>query len=203
MRRYECFCGKTVNIANFDHLWMLMLQKTVQKMESMLADSDAVDLFNATYKDYKEKSEETVLCPYCKGITIFELRVNRYATMYYLPGRKYETFPLEVPEMLKEFNCTCEKSVDTHDLQSQRTMIPEADILIEQVVQAFEDHEGVEDYYRRLYSVGRRVITCPHCLGITVVACDAMGNGLSGDYYAKKDEVVGEEFDIALLDMYR
>lgn len=195
MRRYTCFCDTLLFISSYEDLWSMMPQKTAMSLEGSLNAHDALSIFNCTYKSYKDQCREAVLCPACSGISIFELRVNHYANMYYLPEKHYEPFLLAPPALLSQFICACDKSIDTSNLQNQWTMIPQDELLLDHVAQAFEDHESVDDYYRRLYSVGRRVITCPHCSGITVAECDSDGNGLKGVFYAKKDELVGDEFE--------
>ena len=199
MRMYECFCENVVELGNEEHLWSFIPHKTVKKMERKIGDPDGPEYFYKTESSHKEGCMETILCPFCNGISVFELRGNRFATLYNLPEKHYEPFTLERPDTLTTFSCSCGKHVETTDFKNQWTMIPEDDLAQEHVGEAFEDGGTVEDYYKNLYEVGRRVITCPHCHGMTVVECDSEGNGVKADYYVRKEEELGDEFDLSLL----
>lgn len=194
---YTCFCSEELVQRYGKYTLSIVPQAIIKKMEQEIPQYNSIFYFYSTFtfKTNHGPSDCAVLCPSCGGLSIYKDIEDAVLVFYYLPEKRYEHFPLEPPELLREFTCTCGKAVDTSGLTNQWTIIPEYIPERERIALVFRKHGTVAEYYERLYDVGKRMIACPHCLGVTTIQCDQQGNGISAEYFTKRQETTSTASD--------
>lgn len=184
MLEEECFCHNPADIAYFGHQWTLVPPATLLKMESMLGHPDGKEYFYRTCKSAEEHIRPCFLCPLCDALTFdgpdkdqptsrFYAAITRYSSQFIAKSAKRTVY------------CRCTGKIPLDETAEQWAMLPKAALHRDYLAQAFDDHDDVEGFYRRVFRVGKWLLGCPHCQGMNLFSCDPQGANIVTMYYLK------------------